>query len=107
MAAVMTALADADEDSLREEITAAHLKLGDLSAELQSTEAELEVLGDRRETYELLERALGSIEQLEESGVAHLFWGDDSEDRTAQHAKAARERADDYLGQVGEIERAA
>jgi hypothetical protein len=48
---------------------------------------------------------LGSLEQLEASGAAHLFWGDDTEGRTAQHAKASRDRADGYLGRVGEIER--
>lgn len=105
MATAMTALIEPDESALREEIAAAESKLGNLDSKLQSVEAELDSLGGQRETHELLEKALGSLEELEASGAAHLFWGEDSEGRTQAHVRAARERADAHLGQIGDVER--
>lgn len=104
MAAVMTSPAEIDETTLREEISDAQARLGSLDSQLRTVDAELEALGDRRATYDLLEQALGSLEQLEASGAAHLFWGEGADDKTEQHAKHARERASAFLGQIGDIE---
>jgi len=100
----MTAVTELDESSLRSQIDELTQKLGNLRNDLQSIDAELDQFGDHRETYHLLEQALGSLEQLELVGAAHLFWGDDSSELKEKHVKAVRERADAYLGRIGEIE---
>ena len=104
MATAMTAAEAFDESSLRSQIDELKEKLGDLDNDLQSIDAELAEFGDHRETYHLLESALGSLEQLETVGAGHLFWGDESPERMQKHVQAVRGRADAYLGRIGEIE---
>lgn len=104
MATPASAMPEFDDRALREEISTAERKLGRLETELESVEAELDGLSEQRETWEILEQALGSLEQLEANGASHLFWGEDSTGRTERQVKAARERSDDYLGRIGEIE---
>jgi len=105
MATPMTAVAEFDEGSLRRQINDAQLRLGKLEADLQSVQAELDAFGNQRETYDLLEQIIGSLEQLDAIGVANLFWGDAAEGRTEQHAKEVRARSESFLGRIGEIER--
>ena len=104
MATPMTAVELLDEDELQRRITDARLKLGDLDSLLQSIDGELEVLGDQRQTWEMLEQAIGSVERLDEAGVAHLFWGEGAKEKTAEHMRGVRERADVHLGRIGETQ---
>ena len=93
-----------DENRLRDRIVEEESRLSGLSGDLRAIDAQLEGLGEQRNTYELLERTCGALEQLEELGAAELFWGDGSPGRTAEHINAVRGRADAYLGRIGEIE---
>lgn len=89
---------------LRWQVAQAHDRLEGLQSELRDIEAELDRLGERRETFRLLEQACGSLEQLDELGAAELFWGDGSEGRTAEQVRRARERGESFLGEIGAVE---
>jgi TonB family protein len=104
MATPITAVAELDESTLRRQINETQLRLNELETDLQNVQAELDAFGNQRETYDLLEQIIGSLEQLDAIGVANLFWGDGAEGRTEQHAKEVRERSNALLGRIGEIE---
>jgi hypothetical protein len=93
-----------EDELLRQQIAAAEKSLNGLQQTLHGIDNELEGLGEQRQTFELLEQACGTLEKLDAIGAAELFWGNDAQERTADHVRRARERAHEYLGHVGEIE---
>jgi len=104
MAIANTAAALTEDELLRQQIEEAEASLRELKQNLGRIDAELEDLGEQRQTFELLEQACGTLEQLDAIGAGELFWGESAAGRTEDHVRRARERAGAYLGNVGEIE---
>jgi outer membrane biosynthesis protein TonB len=104
MAISMSPVPLADDDQLRREIYETEEKLSGLKRDLSGIDAELDSLGEQRETYELLEQACGSLEKLDALGAAELFWGQGGQGRTVEQVRQARDRAGQFLGRIGEIE---
>ncbi len=103
--AVPNSAVDLPEDELlRRQIAEGRSRLDDLQQNLAGIDAELTELGEQRETFQLLEQTCGLLEQLEARGAAGLFWGEADEGRTNRHVRQTRERADEFLGQVGQVE---
>jgi hypothetical protein len=64
------------EQALRAEVARAHARMQELAGALRAVDVELERLAPRRQQYELLDQACGSLERLGQLGVAELFWGE-------------------------------
>lgn len=94
-----------EDRRLRAEISEAHESLSGLDRDLRAIDGELESLAAQREQYGLLEQACGSLEKLDELGVAELFWGDAPVSRAAQRIHEARGRVVVFQERIGEIER--
>lgn len=97
--------ATAEDDALRRQIVDARQKLSGLESDLTGIDAELDDLGELRETYDLLEQACGTLEKLDALGAAKLFWGEGHDKSTDEHIREARLRARSYLGQIHDIQR--
>jgi outer membrane biosynthesis protein TonB len=95
----------AEDELLRRQIFQAQKKLGGLEKDLGRIEAELDGLGEQRETYDLLEAACGALEKLDALGAGTLFWGEGATSRTDEHVRQVRQRSEAYLSHIGEIER--
>ena len=93
------------EQPLRAQIDEAQEKLGGLEQHLHAIDGELRDLAEQREQYELVAQACGSLEKLNELGVAELFWGQNVERRAAvEHVLAVRKRVNGFLERVAVIE---
>ncbi len=64
------------EQEVRAQVGEVRGKLEDLTADLRSVDDEFERLKPQRIQHELLDQACGSLEKLDELGVASLFWGE-------------------------------
>jgi outer membrane biosynthesis protein TonB len=95
----------AEDELLRQQIFQEQEKLQGLARDLSRIDAELDGLGEQRETYELLEAACGTLERLDALGAGALFWGEGSGTPTDQHVRQVRQRSEDYLSHIGQIER--
>lgn len=93
-----------EDQRLRAEISEAHDNLGELDTSLRAIDGELESLGAQREQYELLERACGSLEKLDELGAAELFWGNAAGSRAADHIRKVRGGVAAFQQRIDEIE---
>lgn len=93
-----------EDELLRRQIGDARRQLSGLERDLGGIDAELEALGERREKYEVLEQICGNLERLESLGAAELFWGREGA-RTEDYVREVRDRANDYLGEIGDVER--
>lgn len=90
----MSSVPTQEDQLLRAQISQADEKLSGLERDLHAIDDELESLAAQREQYELLEQVCGSLEKLDELGVARLFWG-----HTAEHL--GLERVREARGRVG------
>jgi hypothetical protein len=104
MATPMISVPLSEDELLRRQIHETQRKLSSLEHDLHGIDAELDGVAEQRERYDLLEQACGSLEKLNALGAAELFWGHGADGRTLEHVRAARERAGEFLGRVGEIE---
>jgi outer membrane biosynthesis protein TonB len=94
-----------EEQAIRDRINDARQKLAGLRQDLDSVDGELESLSSQRHHYQLLDRACGSLEELDQLGAVKLFWGQSSDlDRTAEHVKAVRQRVQKFAAHVAGIE---
>lgn len=94
-----------EEQELREQIGEAQQKLAGLEVDLRAVDDELESMATQREQYELLERACGSLEELDRLGAAELFWGTAGEvQRAAAHVEQVRQRVDVFSSRIAGIE---
>lgn len=101
----MQASASHPEQPLLGRIDEAQEKLGGLEQNLHAIDGELGRLSAQREQYELLAQTCDSLEQLGALGAAELFWGDDVDrSQAARHVRELRERVDEFLGHIANIE---
>jgi len=105
MSAQINEISTTEEEQLRQQLLSTREQLSHLEHDLGQLDAELDGLGEQRESYQMLEQACVMLERLEEQGVAELFWGANSEGRTEAHIRDVRDRAGDYLRQITDIER--
>ena len=64
-----------DEGLLRQKLSDSETDLNELERGLSDIDAELEALAQRNHEYEVLGKVCRSIEELEDIGATHLFWG--------------------------------
>ncbi|MGH8223558.1 MAG: hypothetical protein ACREQZ_11350, partial [Woeseiaceae bacterium] len=102
----MSPAVSTDELSLREEVEKSERLLGGLERELRAVDGEFEELARRSRQYDLLRRAIGSLEELESLGAQHLFWdGPDGPQLAGSCLLNARRRMDAFAGEVADVER--
>ena len=65
-----------DEVVLRQKLSESETDLNDLERCLSDIDSELEALAQRNHDYEVLGKVCRSIEELEDIGATHLFWGE-------------------------------
>ena len=65
-----------DEVVLRQKFSDSESDLDSLQRDLHDIDAELEALAERNHDYEVLGKVCRSIEELEDIGATHLFWGE-------------------------------
>ena len=64
------------EEELRGQVDQVRGKLEGLASDLRVIDEDVESLVPQRMHHELLDQACGSLEKLDELGVASLFWGE-------------------------------
>ncbi len=93
------------EQSLREQVKQSERVLDDRESDLRSIDAELEGLAQRNHQYELLAQVCRSLEELDDLGATHLFWGEqgDSAD-PVEHLHDARRNIADFAEEIARVE---
>ena len=79
-----------DEAVLRQKFSDSESDLDKLQRGLHDIDAELEALAQRNHDYEVLGRVCRSIEELDDIGATHLFWGEQNGTPQAQLDQARR-----------------
>lgn len=78
------------EQSLREQLRLSERELEALEEKLRSVDDELVVLKKQQPQYETVEDICTALDELEEMGGSHIFWGDDSSEGKATRLDHAR-----------------
>lgn len=93
------------EQSLREQVERSKRVLDDRKADLRSIDAELEGLAQRNHHYELLAQVCRSLEELDDLGATHLFWGEqgDSAD-SVEYLRTARHKIAEFGEEIARVE---
>lgn len=92
------------ERSLREQVAQSERKLDGLEAELCAIDAELEALAHEHHKYDVLEKICGSLEQLDEEGAGHLFWGDHDGSQRDERIGHAQRKIDEFRAEIAGVE---
>ena len=93
------------ELELRVQVEQVREKLGGLAADLRVVDDEVESLAPQREHHELLERAYGSLEKLDQLGAASLFWGERTEpEQVAEQLREVRGRVNAFQAQLDKLD---
>jgi len=93
------------ERALTEQISQSEGELADLGDKLRALDAELEALQQKKSHYDAVAQACQSLEALDESGVANLFWDQQqSADNRQQHISHARRNLEQYRAEVTQLE---
>ena len=94
-----------EERKLLGEIAISERDLGSLEAELKAADKEREALIRKGHQVEALIRVCGSLEELDDLGARHLFWGDESDvDSHTEQLERARQRIADFAREVERAE---
>ena len=94
-----------DEQQIRSQADEAERRLGELEQQLRDIDGELESLAGRNRQFDVLEQACRSLEELDELGVAHLFWGaEDGTPDAEAYVAGARRRISEFAAEIGQVE---
>jgi hypothetical protein len=94
-----------EELALGSKVESSERVLDDLERDLHAIDAELDALAQRNHQYDVLSQACRSLAELEELGVAQLFWDERSgPDKRADHLRNAREKIDEFNMEVVGVE---
>jgi len=94
-----------NERSLKEQISRSEGELSGLGDSLRALDAELEALRQKKPDYDAVSQACQSLEALENSGVADLFWDPQhSPDISQHHVRHARHNLTQYQAEVAQVE---
>jgi len=94
-----------EEQALQAKVGRSERALDELGRDLQAVDTELDVLADRNQQYELLEKVCRSLEELENLEAAHLFWGEQTTtEAPADRIRSARRKADEFGEEIARVE---
>jgi outer membrane biosynthesis protein TonB len=93
------------EQSLRSKVERSENVLDDLEADLRATDRELEGLAEKHHQYEVLSQVCRSLEELEDLGVADLFWDKRDGDERTGHLHHARYQIEAFGEEIADVER--
>jgi len=94
-----------EELQIRARAKEIHAKVDEFKSDLGVVDGEIEALAPQRMQHELLDQACGSLQKLDELGVASLFWGDLFEPtRVAAQLHEVRGRVSTFQAGIREIE---
>ena len=90
-----------DEQSLRDQVARSEQSMQALESDLRAIDAELEALSQRNPQYDLLSQVCCGLDDLEDLGGAHLFWGNQGgAEASAEQLRLARQRIDDFADEI-------
>ena len=92
------------EHSLRDQVTQSERKLGGLEAELCAIDGELETLAQDHQKYEVLAQVCESLQQLDNDGDGHLFWGEHGDGEHEERLRHAQREIDQFHEQIADVE---
>ncbi len=92
------------EQSLRQQVDQSERVLDDLERDLFAIDAELEVLAQNHQQYQILSEVCRSLDELDNLGVAQLFWNKVSGEDRAEHLRHARNKIDKFGAKVARVE---
>ena len=94
------------EQSLIEQVEESELVLDELNCELRGYEEKLEKLASLDQQYVLLSEACRSLEELDDIGSTHLFWGDEADpDSSADRIRDARDKINKHCEEIVHVEK--
>jgi len=94
-----------ENTALRAQIGQARGQLQELAHALRAVDGELEALAPQRQQHLLLEQACTSLEQLDQLGVADLFWGEQAGTAAAGDSlRRARERIEVFRAELAGLD---
>lgn len=94
-----------EEKSLRGQVEQSERSLDNLEGNLRANAAELEALVLKKHQYDILTRICGSLEELDNLGVAELFWGERSTaDNAVERLQYARAEINEYAAEIARVE---
>ncbi|MDJ0701552.1 MAG: AgmX/PglI C-terminal domain-containing protein [Woeseiaceae bacterium] len=101
----MSAEDSVEEQKLQEQVERSERQLDDLELELRDIDNELEFLAQQNHRFEVLEQACRSLEELDDLGATHLFWGkgNDAVD-SVEHIRSARQRIEEFAAEIERVE---
>jgi outer membrane biosynthesis protein TonB len=92
-----------EERKLLDNIGRSEQELDGLQEELRAADDALQTIADTSRQYEALVRVCSALEELDELGARHLFWGGDSEEHAAQLV-LAHQRIESFEGKIQRAE---
>ena len=92
------------EQSLRQQVDQSERVLDDLERDLFAIDAELEVLAQKHQQYQILSEVCRSLDELDNLGAARLFWNKVSGEDRAEHLRHARHKIDKFGAKVARVE---
>ena len=90
--------------SLKEQISRSEGDLSGLGDKLRALDAELEALRQKKPHYDAVSQACQSLEVLENSGMADLFWDSQYSPDNQRHVRHARQNLTQYQAEVTQVE---
>ena len=94
-----------DEAKLRQQVEQSERALNDFDRDLQAVDAELDVLAQKNQQYDVLSQVCDSLQELDGLGAAHLFWGkQDDGELPLQRLRNAQREIDDFSEQVARVQ---
>ena len=94
------------EQSLLEQVEESELVLDELNRELQGFEEKLAQLASLDQRYVLLGEACRSLEDLDDLGATHLFWGEKGDAASsAERIRDARIKIDSHCEEIVNVEK--
>ena len=94
------------EQTLLEQVEQSERELDGLNRELQGFEEKLEKLASLDQQYVLLGEACRSLEELDDLGATHLFWGDQADHAgSANRIRDARSKIDKHCEEIVRVEK--
>jgi hypothetical protein len=94
-----------DEAKLRQQVEQSERALNDFDRDLQAVDAELDVLAQKNQQYDVLSQVCDSLQELDGLGAAHLFWGkQDDGELPLQRLQSAQREIDDFGEQIARVQ---
>lgn len=94
-----------EEHLLREQTEQSERVLADLEMDLKATTAKLDVLAQKNHQIEVLSKVCRSLEELEDLGASHLFWGSKSKPENVEaYLRNTQRKIEAFSNDVAQVE---